>query len=185
MSPLSIISLLFISSLFISSCDSDDPTPENPEELITTLNILVTPHNGGTDMTLQFLDIDGDGGSPPIIIGGTLQANTEYHATLMLVNSSVEPFINITEEILDEDEDHQFFFTFDGIQVVHSYDDMDGNGNPIGIVNTFITGNAGQGTMTVTLRHEPDKFATGVSSGDITNAGGDTDIEVTFPVFIQ
>jgi hypothetical protein len=39
--------------------------------------------------------------------------------------------------------------------------------------------------VVVTLRHEPDKGAAGVSGGDITNAGGDTDIEVTFPVVIE
>ena len=36
-------------------------------------------------------------------------------------------------------------------------------------------------SMTVILRHEPDKAGAGVSDGDITNAGGETDIEVTFP----
>ena len=35
------------------------------------------------------------------------------------------------------------------------------------------------------LRHEPDKSAAGVSSGDITNAGGETDIEVSFNVIIE
>ena len=43
----------------------------------------------------------------------------------------------------------------------------------------------GSGTITVTLRHEPNKDAAGVSSGDIANAGGETDIEVTFNVEIQ
>ena len=37
----------------------------------------------------------------------------------------------------------------------------------------------GHGQFTVTLRHEPDKSAQGVSAGDITNAGGETDIEVS------
>jgi len=39
--------------------------------------------------------------------------------------------------------------------------------------------------VTITLRHEPAKDATGVSDGDITNAGGETDISVNFPVEIQ
>jgi len=37
----------------------------------------------------------------------------------------------------------------------------------------------------VTLRHQPDKGAIGVSDGDITNAGGETDIEVLFDVIIE
>ena len=36
-------------------------------------------------------------------------------------------------------------------------------------------------SMTVILRHEADKAGAGVSDSDITNAGGETDIEVTFP----
>ena len=40
-------------------------------------------------------------------------------------------------------------------------------------------------TMTVILRHEPNKAGAGVSDGDITNAGGETDIEVTFPFHLH
>ncbi|HBK71516.1 MAG TPA: type 1 periplasmic binding fold superfamily protein, partial [Flavobacteriaceae bacterium] len=35
------------------------------------------------------------------------------------------------------------------------------------------------------LRHEPNKSASGVSDGDITNAGGETDIEVIFNITVQ
>ena len=37
----------------------------------------------------------------------------------------------------------------------------------------------------MTLRHEPAKDASGVAAGDITNAGGETDIEVTFDVTVE
>ena len=40
-------------------------------------------------------------------------------------------------------------------------------------------------SYTITLRHEPAKTATGVSGGDITNAGGETDIEVVFDVTVE
>ncbi|MCB0763865.1 MAG: type 1 periplasmic binding fold superfamily protein, partial [Flavobacteriales bacterium] len=65
------------------------------------------------------------------------------------------------------------------------YDDMDANMLPIGLESMWTIGAASNGTVIVTLRHEPDKTATGVSSGDITNAGGETDIEVTFPLVIE
>ncbi|MEZ7887763.1 MAG: type 1 periplasmic binding fold superfamily protein, partial [Flavobacteriales bacterium] len=61
----------------------------------------------------------------------------------------------------------------------------DEEGNPIGLSTVLTTGEMGSGTITVTLRHEPNKDAAGVSSGDIANAGGETDIEVTFNVEIQ
>jgi hypothetical protein len=35
------------------------------------------------------------------------------------------------------------------------------------------------------LRHLPNKSETGVSSGDITNAGGTTDAQAIFPITVQ
>jgi hypothetical protein len=34
------------------------------------------------------------------------------------------------------------------------------------------------------LRHLPNKSAAGVAAGDITNAGGATDAQVTYPIVI-
>ena len=167
------------------SCESDDPVPENSEELITTVNLAFTPHGGGATIFLEFKDLDGDGGSAPVINGGTLTAHTVYHATLTLLNESVVPTNDITQEILAEADAHQFFFETMSVQLDHAYDDMDGNGNPIGVVNTFVTGDTSTGTLSVILRHEPDKSAAGVADGDITKAGGETDIEVTFPISVQ
>ena len=69
--------------------------------------------------------------------------------------------------------------------VTTAYTDMDDDGNPLGVSFTLTTGDASTGNLTIVLRHLLDKNAAGVSDGDITNAGGDTDIEVTFPVVIQ
>jgi hypothetical protein len=66
-----------------------------------------------------------------------------------------------------------------------AYGDVDGNGKPLGLQTTVVTGDVSTGTLTITLRHEPDKSAAGVSGGDLTNAGGETDIEVTFDVTVQ
>ena len=38
------------------------------------------------------------------------------------------------------------------------------------------------GNLTIILRHDLDKNGAGVSSGNIANAGGETDIEVVFPI---
>ena len=56
---------------------------------------------------------------------------------------------------------------------------------PLGLSFEVTTGNTANETFTFVLRHEPDKSAAGVSSGDITNAGGETDIEVSFDVIIE
>ena len=171
--------------LFITSCKKDDPIIENEEELITTLIYTLTPEAGGAPVVLSFQDLDGDGAITPIITGGTLAANTSYNGSLQLLNESVNPAEDITVEVQEEAEDHQFFFqnNISGLSI--AYTDEDENGHPIGLSSKISTTGSGSGTITVTLRHEPIKTAPGVSSGDITNAGGETDIEVAFDVVVQ
>lgn len=179
--------LTLISALFIgTACEDDDPEIPNPEELITTLRMQLTPTAGGAAVTLEFRDLDGEGGNDPTITDGTLAANTTYTGSLELLNESETPVEIITEEIEEEDEEHQFFFSIGGgLDLTVAYDDADSDGNPLGVSTIVTTGAASSGTLTVVLRHEPAKDASGVRDGDITNAGGETDIEVEFPVMVQ
>ncbi len=62
---------------------------------------------------------------------------------------------------------------------------MDALEYPVGIHSIFETDLPAATTLTITLRHLPDKSAPGVNTGDIRNAGGETDIEVTFPIIVQ
>jgi hypothetical protein len=177
-----------LSVLFITSCKKDEPEEPiipNEEEVITTLNFTLTPNGGGTPVVLTFQDLDGDGGNPPTITGGTLDTNATYTGALELLNELESPAGDISQEVQEEAEEHQFFFqtSLSGIDI--AYDDMDANGNPIGLATIITTNGANSGTITVILRHLLDKDASGVSTGDITNAGGETDIEVTFDVDIQ
>ena len=115
----------------------------------------------------------------------TLAANTTYMGTITLLNEQEDPAEDITEEVEEEALEHQFFFqtTVSGLSV--SYNDEDSEGNPIGLSTNVTTTNSGSGTLTITLRHQPDKSAANVSDGDITNAGGETDISVTFDVLVE
>jgi hypothetical protein len=174
--------ILLFASLTIVSCKKDEPeTPEipNEEELITTLSVTLTPDGGGDTVTLTFQDLDGDGGNDPDITVSPLAANTQYSATVELLNETENPAEDITEEVEGEAEEHQFFY------MTIEYADADGNGQPIGLATVISTGDAESGTFTITLRHEPDKDAAGVEDGDISNAGGETDIEVTFDIEVE
>ena len=103
-----------------------------------------------------------------------------------LLNETESPAENVTTEIQEEALDHQFFFQSSISNLNIAYNDVDANGNPIGLSSTLSTDSvAASGTITITLRHEPNKSANGVSGGDITNAGGETDIEVVFPIDVQ
>lgn len=168
----------------LTACSDDDniinlPVPVNEEEVITTVIATLTPQGGGTDITLTSRDLDGDGPNAPVItISGALATTTTYTGTMTLSNETESPAEDITAEVSAEGADHQFFFT-SGIGTI-AYTDTDTNGDPIGLAFTLTTTTATTGNLTITLRHEPNKSATGVISGDITNAGGETDVQVTY-----
>lgn len=180
----SLLLIALLGLLVLSSCDDDDPEPENEEELITTVNVIFEDLSNDSIYTLTFRDLDGDGGDEPVITTEPLPANSEFRVDVEFLDESDDPAEDITDEVREEAEEHQVFFLIDGLNLTHSYDDEDVNGNPLGVVNTMQTGEAGNGTLRIVLRHEPDKFAEGVSDGDITNAGGETDIDVEFDVEI-
>ena len=180
-------SILILFVLFLSSsCEKDDPVIPNQEEVITTMQLILTPSGGGPDVVFLFRDLDGDGGDAPLITEGTLAANAEYFGTVELLNEQLTPSENISDEVFEESDKHQFFYErSSGLNLTAAYEDADQNNKPIGLSTRLTTGASSEGTLKVTLRHEPDKSADGVANGNITNAGGETDIEVTFIVKIQ
>ncbi|MGY8976762.1 MAG: hypothetical protein ACKVLJ_01235 [Cytophagales bacterium] len=182
-----VLSSIFISLITIVSCsdDPEDPIVENEEEVITTLTYTLTPSEGGSAVVLTYQDLDGDGAGEPTITNGTLSASTVYSGVLTLLNETEDPAESITEEIDEEDDEHQFFFSSTITDLQVAYADTDGDGNPVGLATTLTTSAAGLGTLTITLRHEPEKSASGVASGDITSAGGETDISVTFTITVE
>ncbi|GAA3625927.1 type 1 periplasmic binding fold superfamily protein [Flavivirga jejuensis] len=181
--------LLFISALIFNSCSSNDDNPELviEEEVITTVTVTLTPEAGGTDIVLESVDLDGDGPDAPVVsVSGNLDANTTYNGSIVLLNETESPAENITEEIEELDEEHQFFYSTTSGIATFEYNDTDANGNPIGLDFLLTTStSAASGTITIILRHLPNKDGENVSDGDITNAGGETDVSVTFSVSVQ
>ncbi|PQJ23214.1 type 1 periplasmic binding fold superfamily protein [Tenacibaculum sp. SG-28] len=183
MKQIKLLSFLFIATLVLSSC-SDDPEPINDEEVITSMTVSLLADNGST-VVMQTLDADGDGPLPAVVETiGNFTPNTTYTGSIVLLNTLENPAEVISEEVKEEDDEHQFFFQH-GNDIETAYEDFDANGNPLGLSFTLTTNAAGTGTLTVTLRHEPNKDAAGVSDGDITNAGGSTDIETTFTYTVE
>jgi hypothetical protein len=180
------LSALFSIVLIAFSCEKKDPIIPNEEELITTLQYVLTPENGGTPIAFKFQDLDGDGGITPVISSGKLKANSNYNGQITLLNEIESPAADITMEVKAESTAHQFFYTVsDNLNLNISYLDADENDLPIGIATKIVTGSASNGTLSITLRHEPNKLAGGVSAGLIANAGGETDIEIVFNVEIE
>lgn len=178
-------SILAFFGLILLSCSNDDngdnPKPVEEEETITTIAITLAPETGGDSVTFQSRDLDGDGPNPPEITVSNLTANTSYAASIVLLNETESPAENVTKEIEEEDEEHQFFFTTTGALIGVSYTDTDENGNPVGLSFTVNTGPAGDGSLSVTLRHLPKK----PNDGTLTDAGGETDVAQTFNVTVE
>jgi hypothetical protein len=178
-------SILFLLLVIALSCSESDPVIPQESELITTMIYTLTPTAGGPPVIFSFEDPDGDGGANPLIISEDLEADTEYMGTIELFNSSGISIQDITEEIRDESQEHQFFFNTTKSDLTITYQDLDPDGNPIGLMTKLNSGNNGIGVLTITLRHEPNKFGLNVNTGNIENAGGETDIEIEFDVKVQ
>lgn len=189
MKTLKLASFALIAALSFSSCSNDDSSqPVNEEEVITTVTVTLTPEDGGMPVILTSRDLDGDGPNAPVITStGSLVTLTNYNGTVSLLNELTTPVDNISLEVEDEGDEHQFFFSVaSGLSGTFMYADEDVNGDPIGLDFKFTpSANAESGNLTVILKHEPNKSGENVASGDITNAGGETDVQVSFPVSVQ
>ncbi|MBT9393122.1 hypothetical protein KLP40_08095 [Hymenobacter sp. NST-14] len=177
---------LLASASVLSACkkDNDDPTPDEDNEQITTLRYELTPVGGGTTLTAQYRDVDGDGGTPATITPATLvlAPNTTYTGKIVLLDETKNPAEDISAEVQEEDDEHLFVFQTSGVNLTVSAADRDKNNLPVGLATQAVTGAANAtgttGTLKITLRHQP-------GTKDGTATPGDTDVEVTFPTAVR
>ncbi|WP_420460764.1 type 1 periplasmic binding fold superfamily protein [Neolewinella sp.] len=188
MPKFAILLLLLVVVLYASCGNDDGPVIENEEEVITDLVYTLVPTGGGQAVTMAFRDPDGDGGqAPTLTVSDSLQTDQTYSGTIVLTNASDPTDVeDITAEIRTEALDHQFFYIpSSGLTVTPAYADSDAQSNPIGLLTTLRTADASSGELRIVLRHKADKRASGVTITDPAGAGGETDIEVTFPVSVR
>jgi hypothetical protein len=175
--------LLLAFTVTLQSCkpkcenNPDDPECADPQEVITTLKVLVKDTNNVLLNTYQFKDADNNG-TPEVFDTIKIGANAAYNVSVEVWDDSKTPADNITEEVESEKDEHGFFFDTHNVTIAISYLDQDDNGLPVGLLTRWVTGNANLGHVTVTLKHQP-----GVKDG--TSTPGETDAEVMFPVVIQ
>jgi hypothetical protein len=181
------------------------PLP-NPEELITTMKVMI--NNGTVTTTYLFKDPDGDGGQAAFYGPGTNSLSTQadsvinlvamknYTVNILLLDETKNPVDTISKEVLEEGAEHMFFFNqtnptgavpntsvvVAGANLTVKYLDNDGATTPraIGLSTEWITGAAttNKAPLKITLKHQP-----GVKDG--TFAPGDSDIEVMFKVKVN
>jgi len=190
--------LYAVLTLFIfTACEEDEAAPEeeNEVEVFTDVKLVFTPTGGGAAVEAAAQDPDGAGVQELQVLGAiNLAANTSYTLTMVIENCLESPCELMNEEIEEEDEEHQFFFSFtndaftspagngniDTASDPLNYNDADGNGNSIGLNTSWTTGSASSGTFTVQLQHQPD-----VKTATSGATDGDTDFALTFNLNIN
>lgn len=180
----SLVIILIVAT--ISACKKDpDPVVKPPplfndSEIITTVKITLKDSAGiSSDIVASFNDADGPGGNSPSPTDTIrLQSGKTYYGTLLLLNTTASPTDTISNEVYEERNDHIFFYKPDGAAVTIAVTDFDDNNLPLGLKSRWRTGQTGTGTVKIILKHQPDQ-----KNG--TEAPGETDIDVTFPVKIQ
>ncbi len=171
--------------------DHDDDHDHGPGEveLITTLKITLTPQGGGTPLTVQFQDLDGEGGNAPVVDRIVVDAGTVYDGMIQELNELESPPEDITVEIREEAEVHQLFFEtlggFAPATVAYADKESDyvtnsGADHPVGLKFTLtVPDNARNGQFRVSQSHYDAGPKDGVTPSD------ETDIEVTFEVEVR
>lgn len=170
-----LLSVLLL-SLAVVSCKKDDDTEQ---ELITTVVVHLKATDGSFDQEFEWDDRDGDGGNAPTIDEIVLPAGKTYNCTLHFYDRSKTPELDITEEVSEENTEHLVVYAVSGANLTIAAADTDDNGKPFRLKTTWTAGAASNGTVKVTLRHEPDKNA---ATPDTT---GEVDAEAEFVVKVQ
>jgi hypothetical protein len=194
--------IILFSAITMVGCSSDDdaaPEEENEVEVFTDVTLTFTNTADASDVvSASAQDPDGTGIQELQILDAiTLAPDTEYTLTYEILNALNPADVeDIGDEILEEDNEHQFFFSFtegvfadptgngntDTASDPRTYNDQDENGNPVGLSTTWTTSStsfSGE-SFTVRLQHQPD-----VKTATTGSTDGDTDFALTFVLNIQ
>jgi Trk K+ transport system NAD-binding subunit len=168
--------------------DPDAPPCENEEEIITDVTLTFTPTAGGDPVVATASDPDGEGPLDLTINGPiNLIESTDYDLSIKVENKIEGE--DITEEIMEEDDEHMFFFSWtdavftspagdgniDNRADPVGYLDFDENGQPVGLSTEWTSGMAGEsGTFRLVLKHQPDAKS---ATSTVEEGGTDLDLE--------
>ncbi len=167
---------LALLALSLAGCKKDNTTEQ---EVITTVVVHLTAADGSYNQEFEWNDPDGAGGNNPAIDNIVLPSGKTYSCQIRVYDRSKTPEVDIAAEIKAENTAHLFVYIPDGVDIIVTPTDTDDNGKPFRIATNWAAGAPSVGSMTILLKHEPDKNA---ANPDLT---GETDFEVAFPVRIQ
>jgi hypothetical protein len=152
-----------------TACKKDK---HNHEELITKVEL----HDHDNNVEYAWEDKEGDGN--PTIDTVKLKVGQKVEFELHLYDGSDGHNHEITAEIRSEGADHLVVYSNPSSSLQITTLDTDANGKALGLKSEWNPQGAGATTVTVVLKHKPNKDAADPSTT------GDSDIEVSFPVVI-
>ncbi|MED5372070.1 MAG: hypothetical protein VX899_13715 [Myxococcota bacterium] len=205
---------LTLLALFGAACsdveDHDDGHGHDHGQ-ITTMVLNFTPTDGGETLSFTWADPEADGS--PVADDILLPDGSDhdhhdaqsYTLDIVLYNELEDPMEDVTPEIEELPDEHQFFFTGSAVEsdatganadaiISHEYGDQDPEGLPIGLTNSVDTLAWGSGELIVTLRHmayeedaptKTEGLAEDVAAGGFASIPGDNDIQATFNIEVE
>lgn len=168
-----LVSLLAL--LFSCNGTDDENNVDNfsDPEYIQRLTISLVPTTGGQPFTISFNDSDGPGNDPATYSSDALPIQASFVATIDMRDENGD-IINFNKE-----ETQIFFAVSAGLDLTFDYNDMDSNGNAIGLANEVETGNLpSSGDLSIVVKTKVNKPNTGVA----VSTPGDVEIDVSIPV---
>ncbi len=177
-------------SFGLTACDNPaDDDDAGEQEFITKITIRLEEQGSQNVVNIVWSDPNGDG------IGdftGTanIKSNRTYKGTIELLNelATDQNERDVTKEIEEEADEHQFFYTFSSNLApfaVVTITDRDSKGLPVGlefdIVTAALPGGTASltGSMNIVLSH----YSTITKAG--TNPGNEEDVNISAPVTIS
>lgn len=170
--------------LLFSACSKDDVAEENSNEVITTIELKFTERGTTNELSFEWEDLDGVGGQNPEIDNILLAPNKTYDLEIEFYDKTKNPEVDISEEIEEEGDVHRIYLEPSAESNISvSNVDLDKNQKPLGLNAEVQTGESGNGTLKLTLKHYENG---GKESADpVTSTKSSTDATVSFNTLIE
>lgn len=170
--------------VMFNACSKDDVAEENSREVITTIELQFTERGTTNVLSYEWEDLDGDGGQNPEIDNILLSANKTYDLEIEFYDKSKDPVVDISEEIDEEGDVHRVYLEpSEGSNISITNVDLDKNQKPLGLNAEVQTGEAGNGTLKLTLKHYENGGKE--SSDPVNSTKSSTDASVSFITMIE
>ncbi len=179
------LALLLMFALFVTACDSTEPDDDGPGEEEIISNVTVTLTNAADNSTVTAEAVFDEAGVEQSVETLDLTAGATYDGTIELLNRFENE--DITEEIDEERDEHQFFYVAQGEvsdDLTITITDTDSNDLPVGLEFTVTVADdaSGAGEVRVVLGHYDERAKQADESLDNIP---ETDIDFTYPVAIE